>query len=448
MTPAGEARLRSHAQSLVSAAGVPGPEVDGLIEEMLCHLVETVERSLATGADEDAAVAAAIAAFGARETVGYELARTYHSALWAATVGVLLGARERDGGAQPGAIGALRLFVAVEFLLTLVVGVPGVLAMTPVPAVAVGIASGAFLAMSVLAFRGLALGQVWALRFAAGLAGLVVVMGLRQIADAPPDTIFIPLLGIAAGVCLVWVVASERRVSAFVAGSRPIGRALGIVVGAALLAPTLASAALPGIHDPTQAGPGDVAMSISMTCRMGPEQPSGDAVADARPMATLTAELAWSRADVLPGGLAGLLGRDDANDTAGFRVIDPTPIPIDGGGSLPTWLLELDNPIVIDVQSGETVGWFGSSSPSVERIPDTIGSFTVGIDNNRIRGGRTIRIVWALVPMQDGPTAWPRAEVAYAHLDRFVLIGKVGCGEHAVATAGTVAVSAQRRFLP
>ncbi|MEA2549643.1 MAG: hypothetical protein QOE42_2241 [Chloroflexota bacterium] len=447
MTPAGEARLRSHAASLVATAGVPRQEVDGLIEEMLGHLVETVERNVAAGTDEGAAVAAAIAAFGARETVGHELARTYHSALWAATVGVLLSARDGET-VQPGAIGALRLLVAVVFTLTLVVEVPGVLALTPVAAVAVGIASGAFLAISVLAFRALALGQVWALRFAVGVAGVALILGLRQIADAPPDTIFIPLLAIAAGACLAWVVASERRVSAFVAGSRPIGRVLGVVVGAALLAPTLVSAALPAIHDPTQAGPGDVAMTISMACRIGPELPSGDAVADARPTAILTAELAWSRADVLPRGLAGLLGRDDANDTAGFRVIDPAPIPIDGGGGFPTWLLELENPTVIDVQSGETVGWFGSSSPSVERIPDTIGSFTVGIDNNRIRAGRTIRIVWALVPTQDGPTAWPRAEVAYAHLDRFVLIGRVGCGEHAVATAGTVPASAQPRFLP
>ena len=436
MTPAGEARLRAHAQSLVTAAGVPGPEVGGLIEEMLGHLVETVERSLATGIAEDAAVAAAITAFGARETVGYELARTYHSALWAATVGVLLAARDGDR-VQPGVIGALRLLVAVVFLLTLAVGVPGILALTPLPAVAQGVASGAFLAMSVLAFRGLALGQVWALRFAAGLAALVVVMGLRQIADAPPGTTFIPLLAIAAGACLVWVVGSEQRISAFVAGSRPIGAVLGIVIGAALLAPTLVAAALPVIHDPTQAGPGDVAMTISMACRIGPERPSGDPVVDARPLAILTAELAWSRADVLPGGLAGLLGRDDANDTAGFRVIDPEPIPIDGGGALPTWMTEPPDPVVVDAQSGDVVGWFGSSSPSVERIPRTIGSFTIGIDNGRIRAGRTIRIVWSLAPTQDGPPAWPRAEVAYAHLDRFVLIGTVGCGEHAPATADT-----------
>jgi len=321
--------------------------------------------------------------------------------------------------------------------------------MTPVPAVLSGVAWAGFLAIAVLAYRALGLGQVWALRFAAALAVLAIITGLQQVAAAPRGTTFIPVLAIAAVICLVWLVRSERGIREFVSGSRPIGPVLGTVVAVALLAPTIVSAALPSIPDPTQAGPGDVAMTIAMRCHLGLERPVGDPHVDAGPEAILSAELVWARSDVLPGGLTGLFDHGDTGDTAAFRVIDPPATPIDGGGAFPAWLLGDGNPIIVDAATGETVGWFGSTSPSQLRLPDTIGSFTVGIDNQRIRGGHTTRIEWSLIPTRDGPPAWPRVEVGYAHLDRFVLIGQVSCGERASATANTHPAPPQDgRFLP
>ena len=111
-------------------------------------------------------------------------------------------------------------------------------------------------------------------------------------------------------------------------------------------------------------------------------------------------------------------------------------------------MLEGSEPSVTVVETGEVAGWFGSTSPSVELIPRTLGSFTVGIQLEQIRSNHTIRIVWPLGPMQDGTQPWPRAEVAYAHLDRFVLIGDVTCGERARGTADRQPAPQQPGFMP
>jgi hypothetical protein len=148
-----------------------------------------------------------------------------------------------------------------------------------------------------------------------------------------------------------------------------------------------------------------------------------------RQFARLVADISFRRGDVLPGGLAGQLERADAADAAGFRIVAPLPIDVDTGGSLPAWLLEGDGVDVRVVETGEVAGWFGASARSMRLLPDTIGSFTAGVDADRIAANRTIRITWTIVPMQDGEQPWPRAEVAYAHLDRFLIQGTIGCGE-------------------
>jgi hypothetical protein len=62
-------------------------------------------------------------------------------------------------------------------------------------------------------------------------------------------------------------------------------------------------------------------------------------------------------------------------------------------------------------------------------IPDTIGSFTVGIDLDAIRAERTLRAEWLLAPSADGETPRPSVQVAYAHLDRFLVTADADCGE-------------------
>jgi len=56
------------------------------------------------------------------------------------------------------------------------------------------------------------------------------------------------------------------------------------------------------------------------------------------------------------------------------------------------------------------------------------------IDNARVRSADTVRWSWTMSPSADETRAWPDAEVAYAHLDRFVLFARARCGEHVLGT--------------
>jgi hypothetical protein len=126
--------------------------------------------------------------------------------------------------------------------------------------------------------------------------------------------------------------------------------------------------------------------------------------------------------------VAGLFNSSDYGDSAGFRLLGEAPdLP------LPTWLLANGDVSVVDAATGEQAGWFGSTAPSVALLPETIGSFTIGIAAEAIRAGHTIRAIWLLTPVSDAGAAWPRIEVAYAHLDRFLLEGTVSCGETTTA---------------
>jgi hypothetical protein len=238
-------------------------------------------------------------------------------------------------------------------------------------------------------------------------------------------------------------------VTEFIEGSLPIGRRLEMALAAALLGPVLLGVAFPGLPDPTQAGSSDVDMRLSMACgRRDLQSPDGGPLIHDRQYADLTVDFFWRRSDLLPEGLSHVHGTTDAGDSAGFRIIEPAPLDFENGGAMPSWMLDTPTPTVTVAETGEVAGWFGSTSPSVALIPDTMGSFTVGIELDRIQSGRTIHIGWSLGPSQDGGQPWPRAEVAYAHLDRFVLLGQVGCGEHATGGAGRRPAPAQKQFLP
>jgi DNA-binding transcriptional regulator of glucitol operon len=447
MTPEAGERLRAHVHSIVHGASVPLADADDLTEEMLGHLIERADALMIGGAAEDDAIRTAIADFGEVPAVSGELGRTYHSRLWVSTVGVLLTAR--DGiPTPPGAVGALRLLIVVEALLWVALGAVALLTATPIHAVVMAAASAVFVGAAVLAHRGLRAGQAWALTFAIGLAFVTLAAGLAEMSHAPAGTTTISLTAIAAAVILVWLAGSWEQARRFVAGSRSIGPRLGAALGAALIGPTLAALAIPAFADPTQASASDVDMTLAMTCGRRDQQiPDGPLVHD-RQYADLVVDLFWRRSDVLPQGLAGVVQSSGAGDTAGFRIIEPVPIDIENGGAMPSWMLDRPDPRVTVAETGEVAGWFGSTSPSVALIPDTMGSFTVGIEPDRIQSHRTIRIGWSLAPTEDGLQPWPRAEIAYAHLDRFVLIGSVGCGEKSSGSAKATPAPAQERFLP
>jgi hypothetical protein len=449
MTPDAWERLRAHAQSIVHGASVPPADAADLTEEMLGHLIERSNALMSGGAAEDDAILTAIAEFGEVPAVSGELGRTYHSRLWVSTIGVLLTAREITP-APPGAIGGLRLLIVVEAALWTILGAVAIATETPLRAVVAAGASVVFVGSAVVAHRGLASGQAWAVRFSIALAFATIGFGLLEASNAPAGTTTIPLTAFAAAGVLLWVAGSWRQVTAFVEGSRPIGRRLEMALAAALLGPVLLGVAFPGLADPTQAGPADVDMRLSMVCGQRDLQlPAGGPLVRNRQYADLRADFFWRRSDVLPLGLAQVLGSTaGAGDTAGFRIIEPPPIDFENGGAMPRWMLDTPAPTVTVADTGEVAGWFGATSPSVALIPGTMGSFTVGVEPDRIRSGQTIHIGWSLGPTQDGGQPWPSAEVAYAHLDRFVLLGQVGCGQQTTGSAGRQPAPAQKPFMP
>jgi hypothetical protein len=427
VTPDARARLDAHVAGLVAAARPPAPEVNGLIEEMLGPLVETVEERVAAGVDEDEAVRSAIAAFGGPEVVGRDLARTYHSRLWASSIGILLAAGDARGE-RPGSIRALRILLAIDVLFEAVGTLIALVTMTPLVAVVDAVVGLAFLLPAVLAYRGLNVGLRWSLWFAVGAVAGLVLEGALPVTPPPPGTTVIPVLAIAAGATLFWLWFSAEEVDRFIAPSRSIGRLLAVALAVAVILPPATARAFRAIADPTQAEANDVSLGLSMDCVRRDDGHGGPV----RQYATIRADIAFRRTDLLPFGLSGQLDRSDVADAAGFRLLGTAPIEVDGGPPIPAWLLDGDGVDVRRTDTGDVAGWFGASSTAVTMLPDTIGSFTAGIDPDRIEADRTIRITWTVTPVDDGEHNWPRADVAFAHLTRFLIEGTVECGGHAV----------------
>ena len=343
--------------------------------------------------------------------------------MWASTIGVLLPASVPIP-TRPPIVGWLRLYLAIVGTLLGMALVTGLWVLTPVRALLSTAALGIGLAAAVIAFKALARGQRWALWFAGATLVVTLAWGLWQlVAPAQPNTVVINLLSIFAAVVLIGVYRSRTPLGAFVAASSRVSLPVSAALVLSLLAPMLIPNALAGLPDPTQAAASDLTLSLSMRCDHG-SAASGSTAASVQRV-TLVADMTWRRGDLLPGGLAGLLRPPtEYGDTAGFRIVGDAS----AGAAIPSWLLPTDAVWIVDLETGGTAGWFGAGSPSTTQIPDTIGSFTIGVEQSAIRAGHTIRATWLLTPTSDS-AAWPRIEVAYAHLDRFLLIGTVGCGE-------------------
>lgn len=427
ITPASEARLRAHVATILSRAAVPAHLRDDLAEELYGHLVERMRVHQSSGLSATDAVERAIAELGTADQLARDFSRTYHSRLWASTVGVLLPAvAPRDQ--RPAVVGWLRFTLGLAMLIA-GIGLALLLPQaTPMRALGTFVAEAFGLWAMGLAIGALARGQRWALLYAVAISVEFLVWGVASVLAAAPGSVTIPLGTILAAAVLLAVYAAWDRLQAFVAGSAPIGRKMGVVLLLSLLIPATVPPVLAALPDPTQAGPDDLGMSLSMRCDRGDVVVAGIGNVPDIQRVTLVAGMSWQRSDLLPGGVVGLLNSSDFGDSAGFRLLDDAPdLP------LPTWLLANGDVSVVDAATGEQAGWFGSTVPSVALLPETIGSFTIGIAPEAIRAGHTIRATWLLTPVSDAGAAWPRIEVAYAHLDSFLLEGTVSCGETATA---------------
>lgn len=423
-SPETERRLRAHVAAILAGAGVQPAVRDDLTEELYGHLLERTRTHVGRGMSGDDAVSRAIADFGPAGHLAREFGRTYHSRLWASTIGVLAPAvADRDD--RPGVVGWLQFVLGLAILFT-VLGLLLVLSRsTPLLALGTLAVDVLGIVVLVLAHRALPRGQRWALWYAIAVAAELLAWGAWSVvAPATPGAVTIPLGAILAIGVLLGVSSSWARLQTFVAGSRSIGRGLALALVGSLLLPAIVPPVLAALPDPTQTSAADFALRLSMSCDRGDVPLAAASTATNVQRVTLVADMTWRRADLLPEGLSGLLRAADDGDSAGFRLL--------GGASqaiLPAWLLASNDVPIVDVATGETAGWFGASSPSEAFLPQTIGSFTIGIEQSAIRAGHTIRATWLLTPTSDAPAVWPRIEVAYVHLDRFLLLGTISCGQ-------------------
>jgi hypothetical protein len=417
MTPDVEGRLRAHAAAIVAAAGVPHAARDDLLEELLGHLLERWEGLVADGVAPDAAAEQAIASFGTADQLAPSLRLAYHSRLWASTVGVLLPMVGSPPG-RPSAVGWLRLVLGVM----IVIGLLGVAVLAPtlplfhlvtaVPLLVLGIAGLA------LAFIGLGRGQRWALRYAIAAAAILFIEGIITVIGAIPGAVTIPLGSILAALALLVAWSQSEALAHFVSGSARLSAPLSLALVVALFGPSLAPrlAALP---DPTQATAEDLDLAVSMTCGRADVTPKGGPILQNAQIATVQVDATWRRTDLLPSTLAGLFAPSEEGDTSALRVVD-TEYP---------WVWSpLGDPVPVDLTTGEDAGWWGSTSPSVALIPqDVMGSLTVAYERDAPQPGHTLRTTWRLYWADSRQTRWPRVEVFYAHLDRFLLYAQVEC---------------------
>ena len=117
VNPEVEDRLRAHVAAILARAAVPPQVRSDLEEELIGHLVERFHAYLADGLDETEASHRAIADFGTPASLGGELGRTYHSRLWASTIGVLLPAIT-PATSRPGVVGWLRFVLGLAIAVS------------------------------------------------------------------------------------------------------------------------------------------------------------------------------------------------------------------------------------------------------------------------------------------------------------------------------------------
>ncbi len=433
MTPEARHRIDAHVAAILDASGVPTRRRQDLAEELFGHLAERVAALVAGGLTEPDATARAIADFGPAGRLGRELTRAYRSRLWASTIGVLVPPLAAPAD-RPSVVGWLRLILGLSVgLETIGLAFAGATE-TPVHVLLAVVGLGTGVILGVLAFQALARGQRWALLYAIVVALLFVFYGVRDtLFPAVPGSINVPLGAIAAALVLLATLHSWPELRAYVAQSPSLRRVMGASLVGAVALSTLLPGGLAALPDPTQASAADVEMRLSMTCDRRDGRDAYGAAVPEMPHMTLIVNLYWHHGDLLPGGLAGAIsglfepvnastdGTREVGDTAGWRAVGADTFDYQFAGQ----------ESVIDVATGATAGWFGSVSPSVNMIPraEIPGSQTVGVAPEAIRGGHTLRITWQIEGINQGVDGHPRMEVFYAHLDRFVLEGIVGCGE-------------------
>jgi hypothetical protein len=429
-----QGRLAAHVESILNGAAFRKRDRDDLAEELYGHLWQRWQDALAAGLDEDAAADQAIRSFGQPARLSRDVTLAYHSRVYASTIGVLV-PTVVNAKAKPRAYFVVWLVhMAALFAVTGLL-IRAVTEWTPVRA-GIGIAGGLLAYLAVIAaFAAYGARQRWALGFARLELPLLFWWGaLLAWSGMPAEQLEASAVGIVGAFLVMAVAQSPLRADEYPGRPAPVRLALSFVprdwrlrslsawmydrpiprrllVG--LSGMLIVGSALPlvalNVADPTQIGPADMQVQLSVTCT---QSASGDVRT-----VDITASFLFHRTDMWPNGLARPGG--GATDHIALAVEGARP---NGISMIAPQLTQAATGRDTTDGSPLTFGSTGQDGRSVMALPDS-ASF---------KAGHQYEVVWryAVAP---GLRDITPVVFGYDHLERFYLQAKASCGETSTA---------------
>ena len=417
-----QARLYAHVESILNGAAFRRRDRDDLAEELYGHLWQRWQDALASGLDEEAAADQAIRSFGEPARLGRDVTLAYHSRLYASTVGVLV-PTVADAKGKPRGYWLIYFLVFTTFWVMAYGQAAALMSWTPLRA-AIGFSGTltAFIAAS-LVFQAYRARQRWALGFARLELGLLFWwVGLLWWTNSPglPAS----LVGAGTGLGIVFLAFSWplrlrplsswrdlrlRSLSAWMY-ERPVPRRLLVGIGAMMIVGSAMPAVALSLHDPTQIGPADMQVGLTVACT---RSASGDVSG-----VDVTASFLFKRTDVWPTGLVDALQGSGPTDEIALAVEGARP------NGIPMITPQLTRATTgRDTTDGSPLafGSTGQDGRSVTALPDS-ASFEVG-HRYEVQSNYSVAPGLAdITPITFG----------YDHLERFYLQATAGCGQTAV----------------
>jgi hypothetical protein len=427
-----EARLFARVESILNGAAFRKRDREDLAEELYGHLWQRWQDALASGLDEEAAADQAIRSFGEPAGLSRDVTLAYHSRIYANTIGLLLptvvAPREK-----PRAYWVVWLVHLATFLAVISLWARALMEWTPIRA-GIGIV-GCLMAFAAVFAALAAYGarQRWAL----GVARLEVPFlfwwaALLHWAGMPMEQLGASAVGLLVGFAVV--AFSQAPVQGPQAGQgsapvrvalaavprylrlrslsnwmyeRPIPRRLLVGLGALLVVGSALPMVALNVADPTQIGPADVQVQLSVACT---RSDSGDVSA-----ADITASFLFKRTDLWPNGLARELSGGGPTDEIALAVEGARP------NGLP-----MITPMATRTATGRdatdgsplTFGSTGQDGRDIMTLPDSA----------RFNAGHLYEVTWNY-SVAPGLADISPVVFGYDHLERFYLQAKAGCGE-------------------
>ena len=429
-----QGRLAAHVESILNGAAFRKRDRDDLAEELYGHLWQRWQDALAAGLDEDAAADQAIRSFGQPARLSRDVTLAYHSRVYASTIGVLV-PTVVNAKAKPRAYFVVWLVhMAALFAVTGLL-IRAVTEWTPVRA-GIGIAGGLLAYLAVIAaFAAYGARQRWALGFARLELPLLFWWGaLLAWSGMPAEQLEASAVGIVGAFLVMAVAQSPLRADEYPGRPAPVRLALSFVprdwrlrslsawmydrpiprrllVG--LSGMLIVGSALPfvalNIADPTQIGPADMQVELSVACT---RSTSGDV-----DTVDVTASFLFRRADLWPNGLM----------RAGGGPTDEIALAVEGArpNGVPMITPQLTQAATgRDTTDGSplTFGSTGQDGRSAMALPDS----------TRFKAGHLYEVTWNY-SVAPGLRDITPAVFGYDHLERFYLQSKASCGETSTA---------------